>query len=118
MAYLLLGLSLDKWLTGLPDLRAPFVCAEKLRAAGYAIIEDIVTAGSAKELGQHTGLSMAKAEIIHASARGEHYTVYLWSSFSRTNTPHGIFCMATATPTLLAEADIGRCTGSGSCLLP
>ena len=65
---LLQGLTLDKWLKGLLDLRAPFDCADTLRAAGYTRVKDIVTAGNAYILSENTGLSVPKAEVVFASA--------------------------------------------------
>lgn len=76
------GLTLDKWLKGLPDLGIPFENAEMLRTAGYTTAEDIVTAGNARTLRDHTGLSLTKADIVYVSARGEQHTLYLWFSVS------------------------------------
>ena len=65
------GLTLDKWLKGLHELGIPFGCADKLRAADYARVEDIVTAESADMLSDHTGMSLSKAKIVFASSQGE-----------------------------------------------
>ena len=83
------GLTLDKWLKGLPDLGSPFDCADRLRAADYASVEDIVTAVDARMLKNHTGMSLFKAEIIFRASKGEKCNVYLCFSSGELAPPSG-----------------------------